>query len=318
MTVAIALAAGYFLDLLLGDPPWLPHPVVAIGRVISWLERIIRGALPKTEREEKIGGAILVGMVLMISFVVSFTVLSIAYRIDYRLGVLFECVICYQVLATKCLRDAGALVYKELERGDLPAARRAVARIVGRDTAALDAPGVTRATVETVAENSSDGVVAPMLYFAIGGAPLALAYKAVNTMDSMVGYRNERYRYFGSAAARLDDAANFIPARLTGVLLIAAAALACLDWKNALHIWKRDSRNHASPNAGHPESACAGALGVQLGGDSWYEGKLASKPTIGDALRNIVPEDIPRANRLLYFVSGLCFLLCLIIALLMP
>ena len=195
-------------------------------------------------------------------------------------------------------------VYRKLVKEDLPAARRAVGRIVGRDTDALTAEGVAKAAVETIAENASDGETAPLFWMALGGAPLALAYKAVNTMDSMVGYKNDRYRYFGTAAAKLDDLVNWFPARLTALLMAALAPLAGLDGGGAWKIWRRDRRKHKSPNSAQTEAAMAGALGVELAGDAWYFGELHKKPTLGDSLRPIQPEDIRRANRLLYGVSG--------------
>ena len=306
----IPLAAGFALDLLLGDPPRLPHVVVAIGRTIAGLERPLRLALPKTARGELAGGTILVLAVVGLAFFAPLAVLHWAARLDPRAALALECLVCYQVLATKCLRDAGMRVYRALARGDLAGARQAVGMIVGRDTAGLDADAVARATVETVAENASDGVVAPMLFFAVGGAPLALLYKAINTMDSMLGYKNEKYLFFGRTAARLDDVANFLPARLTAMLMVPGAALAGLDWRNALRVCLRDRNRHTSPNAGYPEAACAGALGIRLGGDSVYGGRLVSKPTLGDPSRDIGADDIRRAGRLLYACAGLCFILC--------
>ena len=245
----MALAIGFALDLVVGDPHWLPHPIRLIGHLISGLERILRRAFPATPRGERIAGGVLVVLVCAIS--------------------------------TACA------------------------------IALLDEAGVTRAAVETVAENASDGVVAPLLFMAVGGAPLGVFYKAVNTMDSMVGYKNEKYRYFGTAAARFDDVLNFVPARLAGVLMVCAASLARLDAKGAWRIFLRDRRKHASPNSAHTEAACAGALDVALAGDAWYFGKLVEKPTIGDALRPVEPADIVRANRLLYATASLALVLCL-------
>ena len=310
MNVVAALAVGFVLDLLLGDPPRLPHPVVGIGKMIAWLERLFRGILPATSRGELVGGAIVVVVVAAVSFCLPFFLLSAIARVQPWAAWALECLVCYQVLATRCLGDAGMKVREALARDDLGGARSAVAMIVGRDTAGLDASAVTRATVETVAENASDGVVAPLFYFAVGGAPLALLYKAINTMDSMLGYKNGKYLYFGRVAARLDDVANYIPARLTALLMIPAAALAGLDWRNALRIFRRDRNNHGSPNSGHPEAACAGALGIRLGGDSMYGGRLVRKPTLGDPAREPEPEDIRRSVRLLYGCAALCFVLC--------
>ena len=216
---------------------------------------------------------------------------------------------CAQALAAKGLAQESRNVYKELQKQDLPAARKAVARIVGRDTQNLTAEGVTKAAVETVAENASDGVIAPLLYMLLGGAPLALTYKAINTMDSMLGYKNQKYLYFGRAAARLDDAANYLPSRLAGLLWVAAAALTGSSARGAWKIWRRDRRNHASPNSAQTESACAGALGVQLAGPAYYFGEYYDKPTIGDELRPVEPKDILRADRMMYAESLLALVL---------
>ena len=220
------------------------------------------------------------------------------------LGLAVQMFWCGQALAAKGLVQESTIVYWELVKDDLPAARKAVSRIVGRDTEALTAEGVTKAAVETVAENASDGVIAPLLYMLLGGAPLALTYKAINTMDSMLGYKNEKYLYFGRAAAKLDDVANYIPSRLAALLWIMAAAFTRNDAKGAWRIWRRDRRNHASPNSAQTESACAGALGVQLAGPAYYFGEYYPKPTIGDPLRPIEPEDILRADRMMYVASG--------------
>lgn len=200
-------------------------------------------------------------------------------------------------------------VYEHLEKGDLPKARYAVSMIVGRDTQNLDETGVTKAAVETVAENTSDGIIAPMFYLAIGGTPLAMCYKAINTLDSMVGYKNEKYIDFGRASAKLDDAANFIPARIAGVLMVISAYLTGMDGKNAWKIFRRDGRNHASPNSAQTEAACAGALQVQLAGNAYYFGKLYEKPTIGDPIRPVEVQDISRANRLMLCCDLLCLML---------
>lgn len=309
MTAPAILAAGFVLDLLLGDPPKMPHIVVAIGKGVARLEKITRRLFPATPGGELAAGGVLTAVVALCSFCVPYLLLS-HLRMFPEVKIVLEIFVCYQVLATKCLGDAARRVYAALIRDDLHEARRALGMIVGRDTARLDAAAVTRAAVETVAENTSDGVVAPMFYFALGGAPLAILYKAVNTMDSMLGYRNAKYLYFGRAAARLDDAANYVPARLAALFMILAAAACRFDWSRALRILARDGRAHASPNAGHPEAACAGALGIVLGGDSFYGGRLAKKPTLGDPSRAIQAEDIPRAVRLLYWSAFFCFLAC--------
>jgi adenosylcobinamide-phosphate synthase len=307
----IALAAGYLLDLLIGDPRWLYHPVCLIGNLITLLEKGIRKFFPKTEKGELFGGFLEVVLVCLISLGVPCAVLSALYRYMPLAGLVLETFWCYQLLATKSLKDESMKVYDRLKNGTIEKARYAVSMIVGRDTSELTEEGVTKAAVETVAENSSDGVIAPMLYMALGGAPLMFLYKGINTMDSMLGYKNDRYLYFGRCAAKLDDLANYIPARISGWLMVAAAFLTGMDGKNAAKIYKRDRRNHASPNSAQTEAAVAGALRVQLAGNAYYFGKLYEKPTIGDKLREVEPEDIRRANRLLYGASVLSVLLCL-------
>ena len=307
----IALAAGYLLDLLIGDPRWLYHPVCLIGNLITLLEKGIRKIFPKTEKGELFGGFLEVILVCLISLGVPCAVLSTLYRYMPLAGLVLETFWCYQLLATKSLKDESMKVYDRLKNGTIEEARYAVSMIVGRDTSELTEEGVTKAAVETVAENSSDGVIAPMLYMALGGAPLMFLYKGINTMDSMLGYKNDRYLYFGRCAAKLDDLANYIPARISGWLMVAAAFLTGMDGKNAAKIYKRDRRNHASPNSAQTEAAVAGSLRVQLAGNAYYFGKLYEKPTIGDKLREVEPEDIRRANRLLYGASVLSVLLCL-------
>ena len=307
----MALAIGFALDLVVGDPHWLPHPIRLVGRLISGLERILRRVFPATPKGERAAGVVLVVLVCTISTACAIALLVLCGMASPWLALAVESIMCYQMLATKALKDESMKVYDALAAGDLAAARSAVSMIVGRDVERLDAAGVTRAAVETVAENASDGVVAPLLFMAVGGAPLGVFYKAVNTMDSMVGYRNEQYRYFGTAAARFDDVLNFIPARLSGVLMVCAASIARLDAKGAWRIFLRDRRKHASPNSAHTEAACAGALDVALAGDAWYFGKLVEKPTIGDALRPVEAADIVRANRLLYATVSLSLVLCL-------
>ena len=304
-----AVLGGFVLDALFGDPAWLPHPVVFMGRCISRLERFLRARFPASPRGQRTAGAVLAFCLPVGTFAFTALVCRVAARLHPLLGLAVQTFWCGQALAAKGLVQESSRVYAQLKKGDLPAARKAVSRIVGRDTAALTAEGVTRAAVETVAENSSDGVIAPLLYMLIGGAPLALTYKAINTMDSMVGYKNETYLYFGWAAAKLDDLANYIPSRLAALLWVAAAALTGGSARGAWRIWRRDRRNHASPNSAQTESACAGALGVQLAGPAFYFGEYYDKPTIGDVLRPIQPEDILRADRMMYVASGLALAL---------
>ena len=304
MMTVWAVLGGFVLDALFGDPAWLPHPVVYMGKAISKLEKFLRPRLPKTPQGELLGGTIVAFCLPVGTFLLTGLVCWGAARLHPLLGLAVQMFWCGQALAARGLVQESTNVYKELKKPDLPGARKAVSRIVGRDTAELTAEGVTKAAVETVAENASDGVIAPLLYMLIGGAPLALTYKAINTMDSMLGYKNEKYLYFGRIPAKLDDAANYLPSRLAALLWVAAAAFTRNDAKGAWKIWRRDRRNHASPNSAQTESACAGALGVQLAGPAYYFGEYYAKPTIGDALRPIEPEDILRANQMMYVASS--------------
>lgn len=311
MALLGAIACGFFLDLLLGDPTWLLHPVVLMGKAIVGLERVFRRIFPATPAGLHLGGTLLAVLLPVGTLAITWSIVLGASYLHPALGFGVQALWCWQALAVKGLAQESRRVYTALTTDSLSAARKAVSRIVGRDTEALTSEGVTRAAVETVAENFADGVLAPLFYMTIGGAPLALAYKAVNTMDSMIGYKNERYLQFGRAAAKLDDGANYLPARLAALLWIAAASLVGQDAKGAFRIWRRDRRNHPSPNSAQTESACAGALGIQLAGPAWYFGMLHEKPTIGDNCRLVEPEDILRANRALYAASILALLLCL-------
>lgn len=312
-----AFIAGFALDLLIGDPHFIPHPVRLIGSLISFCDKRLNCDAGYNISEKKLNlikykrGMLLAFTVIFATFAMSVIIIVAAYSINLYAGVIAEAVMTWQILATKCLRVESMRVYDALRTDGVDAGRRAVSMIVGRDTSVLDAAGVTRAAVETIAENTSDGVIAPMLYTAIGGPVLGFVYKAVNTMDSMLGYKNDKYMYFGRFAARLDDVVNFIPARISAYLMIAAAFIGGrqFDGKNAYRIFKRDRFNHASPNSAQTESVCAGALRVQLAGDAVYFGKLVKKKYIGDGLREIEYEDIKRANRLMYITAFLCELL---------
>lgn len=295
-----ALIIGSILDFILGDPRGLWHPVQGIGWVISRLERILRRIFPSGKTGERWAGGLLVILTLLISVGLPALLLFLLSSIHPLLSFLLSCIFCWQMLAAKSLRVESMKVQEALEQEGLEAGRRAVSMIVGRDTRDLTEEGVIKAAVETVAENTSDGVTAPLFYMILAGPLGGIAYKAVNTMDSMLGYKNETYQYFGTCAARLDDAANFIPARLSALFMIAAAFLAGYDGKNAWRIFKRDRKKHKSPNAAHTEAVMAGALNVRLAGDAWYFGKLFKKPFIGDDIRPVERQDIARACRLEY------------------
>ena len=305
-----ALLIGFGMDLLLGDPHGFPHPVAAIGKLISGLEKRLRRLFPATVRGENIAGGVLWVLVAGLSTVVPAFVLWGCRLVSPWLRLVVESAMCWQILATKSLRVESMKVYTALETGDLQASRYAVSMIVGRDVSRLDEAGVARAAVETVAENTSDGVVAPLVFLALGGAPLGFFYKAVNTMDSMLGYVEPPYKNIGLVPARLDDVMNFLPARLSALLMLAAGALLGMDAKQGWKIFRRDRFNHASPNSAQTESVCAGLLGLRLAGDAWYHGVLHKKPYIGDALRDIEHRDIPRACRLLYGTAFFALAVC--------
>ena len=314
-----ALLIGFALDLIIGDPHGLPHPVVGMGRLISALERLFRRLCPKSRGGEIVAGGLIWVLAVFISAALPFAILFCAQRfVSVWLRLALESIMCWQVLATKALRDESMKVYRALKTGTLEQARHAVSMIVGRDTARLDEEGVARAAVETVAENASDGVIAPLIFLALGGAPLGFFYKAVNTMDSMLGYVEPPYKNVGFIPAKLDDAFNFIPARLSALVMLAAGAITGLDAKNGWRIFRRDRYKHASPNSAQTESVCAGLLGLRLAGDAWYHGVLHKKEYIGAALREIEPEDIPRACRLMYATAILALvILCGVKALLL-
>lgn len=318
----VAFFLGFVLDFILGDPYCLPHPVRLIGNLIAKGEKVLlpQNETEKNQKKEFRHGLLLVVFVLVCTVLMAAVVLFFAYWLNPYIGVAVEVIMTYQILATKCLKVESMKVYACLKNNDLEAARKAVSMIVGRDTQNLSEEGVAKAAVETVAENTSDGVIAPMIYTAIGGPILGFLYKAVNTMDSMVGYKNDKYLYFGRAAAKLDDFANYIPSRISAYIMIMAAFLGGKPFsgKNAYYIYRRDNRNHASPNSAQTESVCAGALGIRLGGDASYFGKIVKKPYIGDSLRKgenaaITFEDIKYANRLMYITAVLSELMCLLL-----
>ncbi len=293
------------LDGILGDPVWLYHPVRLMGGMIQWMEKALRRIFGNSDRGLFAAGILLCVSVTGVFAGIPAVLLRVLGRNHPHLGFALECFWSYQLLAARSLREESRKVYRELKKGDLENARRAVSMIVGRDTQDLTMAGVTRAAVETVAENTTDGVTAPLLFMLLGGPAAGFFYKAINTMDSMVGYRNERYRYFGRAAAKLDDILNYIPARISAALMIVSAKLLGLDAENARRIYRRDRNKHASPNSAHTEAVCAGALNVRLAGDAFYFGKLYEKPYIGDDTRPIEPEDILRAARLMEGTAAL-------------
>lgn len=312
MKILCVCLIGMILDWIFGDPVWLYHPVRIIGKWISFLEKILRKFAGDQEGNEKkllIAGGILWILVILASAAVPMGILYLAEKFSPCAAFVLECFWCSQLLAARSLGKESKKVYKKLMQDDLSGARLAVSMIVGRDTENLTVEGVTKAAVETVAENTNDGVIAPLIYMLIGGPILGFVYKAVNTMDSMLGYKNEKYLYFGRVAAKMDDVAGFIPARISALLMILASCLLGMDGKNALWIWKRDRRKHASPNAAQTEAVCAGALQVQLAGDAWYFGKKHEKDTIGDPIREIEPRDILRSEKLMIGTEVLTFLL---------
>ncbi|XCP84409.1 adenosylcobinamide-phosphate synthase CbiB [Roseburia hominis] len=324
MRILYACVAGFILDAIFGDPVWLYHPVRIIGKWITVLEKSLRSLFREEKRQLLIAGVILWFGVVLVSVGIPEILLRAVERVAPALAFCLETFWCYQILAARSLKVESGKVYDALMADDLPEARKAVSMIVGRDTQNLTAEGVTKAAVETVAENTSDGVIAPLLFLLLGGAPLGFFYKAVNTMDSMVGYKNDRYLYFGRYAARMDDVLNYIPSRISAVFMIASAYLLGLwcriiggadgetgrgggaprgfagyDGRQAWRIFRRDRMRHASPNSAQTEAVCAGALRIQLAGDAWYFGKLCHKETLGDDTRRIEPEDIRRAGRLM-------------------
>ena len=316
MQSLLALVLGFCMDLILGDPHEIPHPVVFIGKLISTLENTVRRIFPKTKRGENIAGGVLWLLVTAISTAIPAGILWACREINSWLALAAESIMCWQILATKSLRDESMKVYEALVTGDLEKSRYAVSMIVGRDTAQLDDLAIARAAVETVAENTSDGIVAPMLFLAIGGAPLGFFYKAVNTMDSMLGYVEMPYKNIGLIPAKMDDVMNYLPSRISALLLLAAGWILKLDVKNGWEIFRRDRFNHASPNSAQTESVCAGLLGLRLAGDAWYHGVLHKKQYIGDALREIEYGDISRTCRLLYVTAVLALIFFSIVRLL--
>ena len=303
----ISLVLGYILDLIIGDPQGMPHPIRLIGNSIVKLENLLRRKC-HSEKDEYKSGIILWIIIVFSSFIIPFILLFALSKISVILAIIVESIMCYYILATKCLKDESMKVYYKLKDDNIIEARKFLSYIVGRDTQNLDETSIIKATIETVAENTSDGVIAPLIYLLIGGAPLGFMYKAINTLDSMVGYKNEKYINFGRFSAKADDIFNYIPARISAYLMIISSAILGMDFKNAHRIYKRDRYNHLSPNSAHTESVCAGALQIKLAGGSFYNGIFIEKPTIGDAIKSVDINDIKLANKLMYTTSMLCIL----------
>jgi adenosylcobinamide-phosphate synthase len=304
----IPLILGYALDLLVGDPQGFPHPIRLIGKMIENLEIVLRKKC-KSARDERHAGIILWVSVVLTSYVVPLVILWLSSKISIMLALAIETIMSAFILATKSLKDESMIVHKYLEQNDISSARKYLSYIVGRDVENLNSNQIAKAAVETVAENTSDGVIAPMLFILIGGAPLGFLYKGINTLDSMVGYKNEKYINMGRFSALADDAANFLPSRIAAYLMIAASYILNMDYKSAYRIYKRDRYNHKSPNSAHTESVCAGALNIMLGGPNYYGGVLVAKPTIGDDKRPVVNDDIKKSNKLMYATSLLCLII---------
>ena len=317
----IAFFLGFVLDQIIGDPMNFPHPIRLIGSLISFLDKKLLGdtsdsASSRKTGKEKALGLILCFLVIGITVLITDVISVVSYMLNTYLGILVEAVLTCYILAAKSLKVESMKVYYALREGDIEKSRYAVSMIVGRDTKCLDEAGITRAAIETVAENTSDGVIAPVIYTFLGGPILGFAYKSINTMDSMVGYHNDRYEHFGFFAAKLDDIVNFLPARISALLMILAAFVLGRDFsgRNAFKIFLRDRYNHKSPNSAQTESVCAGALGVRLAGDAYYFGKLVKKPFIGDDLRQGAPIDIKRACKLMLCTTYLCVIILYLLA----
>jgi len=300
---------GFFIDFIIGDPQWLFHPIRLIGKLIVFFEKYFRKIFSNTKKGLKIAGLLLVILVCSISSGIVFIIVFFTYKLNFYCGLIFESIICYFMIAAKALKTESINVYNKILYADINESRKAVSMIVGRDVNVLDEKGVIKAAVETVAENLSDGVIAPIIYMIIGGSTLGIFYKAINTMDSMIGYKNDRYIYFGKSAAKLDDFMNFFPSRISAFIMILASFILKKDYKNAVRIFKRDRFKHSSPNSGQTEAVCAGALDIQLAGDAYYFGKLYKKPLIGDAIKDVNPKNILEINSIMYLSSVIALFL---------
>lgn len=308
-----AIILGFLLDCALGDPQNPFHPIRFLGFLNNMGIKIYDKLNIKNHKLQFLFGIFMNLFIVSFTFLSTFLLVKILYKLNFYLGFVFEIVMSYFVIAPKCLFTESMKIYKELKNKDLPKARLYLSYIVGRDTQNLDEEKIVKATVETISENLSDGVIAPLLFLFLGGIPLAMTYKAINTLDSMVGYRNEKFMYFGKFSARLDDFANFIPARVSAIFMIIATFFLKLNYKNAIKIYFRDRYNHLSPNSAHTESVCAGALGIKLGGASIYKGKIVHKKTIGDEIRNTNLNDILLANKIMYTTTLIFILITMVI-----
>lgn len=297
----IQIILGYTADLFIGDPYWLFHPVRWIGQFILFLEKKLLKA--ETAFKQKTKGLLVLLLVSSVSFVIPFIILKLSFAIHVLLGLVIESFMIYQIFATKCLDVETKKVYMALKTGDIKQARKAISFLVSRDTHDMSVEDIIKASIETIAENIGDGVIAPMFYVVIGGAPLGWYYKSVNTLDSMVGYKNDRFNHYGYCSAKWDDVLNYIPARLTAVFILVAGLFLRFNLRNGIRILKRDKRNHASPNSAFPESAAAGLLDIQIGGKASYFGEVSMKPTMGDANKNIEISDLYKVKQLLYATS---------------
>jgi adenosylcobinamide-phosphate synthase len=319
MTPAVFLGA-YIIDIIIGDPRWFPHPVVIIGKAVRFLEGKIRRKISPNPplkkgglgRFKKKGGIILCFAVVIPVYFIAWGIVEGCFFINSLFGMIVTALLASMTLATRSLYDESNVVLNALNLGNIVEARKKLSMIVGRDTENLDEQGICRAVIETVSENLSDGIVAPMFYLALGGVPLAMAYKAVNTLDSMVGYKNERYADIGAFSAKMDDMFNWIPARLTGFIIVTVSFILRLNWRDSWKIMRRDGRNHSSPNSGVSEAAAAGALNIQLGGKSRYFGEIVRKPTIGDAAKKIDRSDVKKAWVIMFFSSFLMAAVCVL------
>lgn len=309
MISSLPLLTGFILDMAIGDPRKLPHPIRLIGWSIVFIEKLLRRGIRNSSKNLLRRGAVLAVSTTLLTAAATSALLWLAWSTHFAIGLIVETVLCWLILAARSLKTETSPVQQSLERGDLISARERLSWLVGRDTANLNSEDIAKAAVETIAENTNDGITAPLFYMALGGPVLGMVYKTINTLDSMVGYRNERYLYFGRSSARLDDWAGFLPARVSALLMILAAALLRLSARRAWQIFRRDRHNHLSPNSAQTESVCAGALGIRLGGNHYYGGQLVEKPTIGNETRTIEPEDIGRTQQLMIVTSILSLLL---------